>query len=67
MNGIDVTVASHDQAVALLTGIRGEITLGVSRDAASVSALTLKSSLSAAAPTRLQRLSEKDGLHSRDT
>ena len=32
MNGIDITVAPHDQAVALLTGIRGEISLVVSRD-----------------------------------
>lgn len=32
VNGIDITVAPHDQAVALLTGIRGEISLVVSRD-----------------------------------
>ena len=32
MNGIDITVAPHDQAVALLTGIRGEISLVISRD-----------------------------------
>jgi len=32
VNGIDITVAPHDQAVALLTGIRGEILLVVSRD-----------------------------------
>jgi len=32
VNGIDITVAPHDQAVALLTGIRGEISLVISRD-----------------------------------
>jgi len=32
VNWIDITVAPHDQAVALLTGIRGEISLVVSRD-----------------------------------
>lgn len=32
MNGIDITVVPHDQAVALLTGIRGEISLVVARD-----------------------------------
>jgi len=32
VNGIDITVAPHDQAVALLTGICGEISLLVSRD-----------------------------------
>lgn len=36
MNGIDITVAPHDQAVALLTGIRGEISLVVSRDQSDV-------------------------------
>jgi hypothetical protein len=35
VNGIDITVAPHDQAVALLTGIRGEISLVVSRDNSS--------------------------------
>ena len=37
MNGIDITVAPHDQAVALLTGIRGEILLVVSRDSSDTS------------------------------
>jgi len=36
VNGIDITVAPHDQAVALLTGIRGEISLVVSRDQSDV-------------------------------
>jgi len=36
VNGIDITVAPHDQAVALLTGIRGEISLVISRDECDV-------------------------------
>ena len=36
VNGIDITVAPHDQAVALLTGIRGEISLVVSRDQSDI-------------------------------
>jgi len=36
VNGIDITVAPHDQAVALLTGIRGEISLVVSRNQSDV-------------------------------
>lgn len=36
VNGIDITVAPHDQAVVLLTGIRGEISLVISRDSSDI-------------------------------
>lgn len=72
VNGIDITVAPHDQAVALLTGIRGEISLVVSREhgpsplassphsAADLPEVTSRSAVSGAEDVLLQIVEDTD-------